>query len=72
MQIAKEPLLYHLCVVAGERQRRSKPVGEGVKGVKDTRVLLISSGLGPQWLEAGFQLPSQRLKLGRSNESAKS
>lgn len=39
MQIAKEPLLYHLCVVAGEGQRRPKQVGEGVKGVKDTRVL---------------------------------
>lgn len=39
MQIAKEPLLYHLCAVAGEGQRRPKQVGEGAEGVKDTRVL---------------------------------
>lgn len=31
MQIAKEPLLYHLCVVAGEGQRRPKQVGGGGK-----------------------------------------
>lgn len=27
MQIAKEPLLYHLCVVAGQGQRRPKRGG---------------------------------------------
>lgn len=31
MQIAKEPLLYRLCVVAGEGQRRPKQVGGGGK-----------------------------------------
>lgn len=33
MQIAKEPVLYHLCVVAGEGQRRpTTQAGKGGKG----------------------------------------
>ena len=33
---------------------------------------LISGGLGLQRLEAGYQFPGQRLKSGRSTESAES
>ena len=33
---------------------------------------MISGGLDPQWLEAGFRFPGQRLKSGRGNESTES
>ena len=34
--------------------------------------MLISRGLGPQWLEAGPQFPDQRLKPGCSSGSVES
>lgn len=41
MQIAKEPLLYHLCVVAGEGHRRPKQVRGGDKRDKRYMCALI-------------------------------
>ena len=34
--------------------------------------VVISGGLSLQWLEAGFQLPGQRLKSGRGSEGTES
>ena len=40
--------------------------------LKDKGVLLISGGLGQRQLEAGFQSPGQRPRLGPGSEGAES
>lgn len=54
MQIAKEPLLYHLCVAAGKGQRYLSRWGEGKKG---GRYACALTG----WITHRLKVPSARL-----------